>query len=113
MSLSHQEFYNDEEVIAKVQNLLDNGVNEKDVYILTHDSDRTDRLAKQAESNVVSAEDENVSTAMKNVFRKRGDELRAQFESLGYGEEKAEQLEGKLDEGKVIVVLTDEHASIE
>jgi len=40
-----------------------------------------------------------------NVFRKKGDELRAQFEELGFSQPEAVQLERKLDEHKVIVVV--------
>ncbi|WP_026688510.1 general stress protein [Alteribacter aurantiacus] len=108
----YKEFYNDEEVVTAVDSLKSKGVNEDNVYILTHDDDRTDRVADNADANTVSMKEEGLDTSVKNVFRKKGDELRAQFEELGFTSDKAHSLEEKLDQGKVIVVVKDAPADL-
>ncbi|MBM7096765.1 general stress protein [Bacillus sp. H-16] len=103
----YKEFYNDEEVVSAVETLKSKGVDDDNVFILTHDDDRTDRVADNADANTVSMSQQGLDTSVKNVFRKKGDELRAQFEELGFSSDKAHTLEEKLDEGKVIVVVKD------
>ncbi|PRO65986.1 general stress protein [Alkalicoccus urumqiensis] len=101
----YKEFYNDEEVVDAVQGIKEKGVSEDDIYVLTHDSDRTDRVADNADANTLGVNDMNFGTAAKNIFRKKGDELRAKFEELGFSKDMANELEEKLDQGKVIVVI--------
>lgn len=45
-------------------------------------------------------------------FAKKGDELRAKFEELGFSETEANNLESELDKGAVIVVVKDAPAGI-
>jgi hypothetical protein len=103
----YKEFQNDQEVVDAVTEIKEKGVSEDDVYILTHDEERTKRVADNADANTVGTADMNFGTAAKNVFRKKGDELRAKFEELGFSKDMANELEEKLDEGKVIVVVPD------
>ncbi|WP_374561169.1 general stress protein [Sinobaca sp. H24] len=77
------------------------------MYIITHDKERTNRLADEADANTAGAKEQGIGESIKNVFRKQGDELRAKFQELGYTEAKAEELEDKLDDGKVILVVKD------
>ena len=81
------------------------GVSDDDIYVITHDDDRTDRIADNADTNTVGANEVGLGTSIKNLFRKQGDELRAQFEELGFSAQEAEQLEDKLDQGKIILVV--------
>ncbi|CAM3955580.1 general stress protein [Alkalicoccus chagannorensis] len=106
MNPIYKEFYNDQEVVDAVAGLKEKSISEDDIYVLTHDDDRTDRVAENADANTVDTDDMNFGTAAKNVFRKKGDELRAQFEELGFSKDRANELEEKLDEGKVIIVVT-------
>ncbi|KDN57957.1 MAG: general stress protein [Exiguobacterium sp.] len=107
MSVLYKEFTNDEEVVTAIQSMKAKGVDESHIYVITHDDDRTDRVADNADANTVSASDVGLGTAAKNLFRKKGDELRAQFEELGFSATEADSLEKKLDQGKVIVVVKD------
>ncbi|MFC4736210.1 general stress protein [Bacillus daqingensis] len=100
-----KEFHNDQEVVEAIQSLKSKNINEDDIYIITHDEDRTDRIADDAEANTIGLDEETLGTAARNLFRKKGDELRAKLEELGFEEYHAEELEEKLDEGKVIVVV--------
>jgi Tat protein secretion system quality control protein TatD with DNase activity len=111
MKPTYKEFQNDEQVVGAVQELKTRGVHENDIYVITHDDDRTKRVADNADANTVGVGDVGLDTYVKNVFRSKGDELRAQFEDLGFTPGEAEQLEEKLDHGKVILVVKDATAS--
>ncbi|MCA1320391.1 general stress protein [Bacillus tianshenii] len=111
MKPTYKEFQNDEQVVGAVQELKAQGVHENDIYVITHDDDRTKRVADNADANTVGVGDVGLDTYVKNVFRSKGDELRAQFEELGFTSGEAEQLEEKLDHGKVILVVKDATAS--
>ncbi|WP_223703043.1 general stress protein [Sutcliffiella deserti] len=107
----YKEFDNDEQVVGAVQELKTKGVNENDIYVITHDDDRTKRVADKSDANTVGAGEVGLDTYVKNVFRSKGDELRAQFVELGFTEPESEQLEEKLDLGKVILVVKDTTAT--
>ncbi|MBM7618751.1 Tat protein secretion system quality control protein TatD with DNase activity [Bacillus tianshenii] len=111
MKPTYKEFQNDEQVVGAVQELKAQGVHENDIYVITHDDDRTKRVADNADANTVGVGDVGLDTYVKNVFRSKGDELRAQFQELGFTSGEAEQLEEKLDHGKVILVVKDATAS--
>lgn len=104
----YKEFRNDEEVVHAVDSLKLKGVHEDDIYVVTHDDDRTSRIADNADVNTVGAKELGLDTYVKNVFRSTGDKLRAQFCELGFTDSEAEVLEEKLDHGKVIVVVKDQ-----
>ncbi|PPA69734.1 general stress protein [Jeotgalibacillus proteolyticus] len=107
MSLYYKEFSNDEEVVNAVNSIKTRGVNEDTIYVVTHDDDRTKRVADNADANTIGASDIGLATATKNVFRKKGDELRAQFEEIGFTTAESENLEDKLDQGKILVIVKD------
>ncbi|WP_096156264.1 MULTISPECIES: general stress protein [Bacillus] len=104
----YKEFHNDEEAVHAIDSLKLKGVREDDIFVVTHDNDRTSRIADNADANTVGAKELGLDTYVKNVFRSKGDELRAQFCELGFTEPEAEALEEKLDHGKVVVVVKDQ-----
>ncbi|MBM7635182.1 general stress protein [Geomicrobium sediminis] len=106
-----KEFMNDDEAVKAV-NELKTQVDEDNIYILTHDDDHTKRVANRADANKVGASETGITTSVKNVFRKKGDELRAKFEELGFSETESNNLESELDKGAVIVVVKDAPAGI-
>lgn len=105
MNPFYKEYQNDEEVVQAVNTLKADGVSEADIYVITHDDDRTNRIANNADANTVGTSEIGLGTSIKNVFRKQGDELRAQFEELGFSAGEADHLEEKLDNGKIILVV--------
>lgn len=103
----YKEYLNDDEAVTAVDRLKTQGISEDNIYIITHDKERTNRLADEADANTAGAKEQGIGESIKNVFRKQGDELRAKFQELGYTEAKAEELEDKLDDGKVILIVKD------
>ncbi len=105
MSVTYKEYLTNDEAIRGIQELKATGVHEDNIYVLTHESHRTNHVAELSDANTVGVTEQGLGTSIANVFRKKGDELRAQFEELGFSEPEAEQLEEKLDERKIIVVV--------
>ena len=98
------EFHDDTELMSEVKNLSAQGVSKEDLYVISHDSDRDKRVAENVDVSTVGVKEEGLDTFVKNIFRKKGDELRAQFKELGFDHTEAEVLEGKLDEGKILLL---------
>ncbi|GGF30268.1 general stress protein 17M [Halobacillus andaensis] len=101
-----REYTNDENVMEDVKKLQHNGINSKDIYILTHDDDRTDRIASNVNANTIGLSEQDVKTFLNNIFSKKGDELRAKLQEIGLSEEDAHEYEEDLDEGKVLLIVT-------
>ncbi|MFS0612321.1 general stress protein [Lederbergia ruris] len=87
-----------------INQLTAQGFSHDNIYLFTHDDDRTEDLADAAEVETVGLQEEGIVDSVKNVFRKKGDELRSKFESVGLTQQEAEKYESILDEGKVVIV---------
>lgn len=78
-----------------VQELNTGNYSHERIYVFAHDENRTHTLANAAdESKQISA----------NLFRSRGEELRAKICSMGFSEEEAAHYEEELDRGNVLVI---------
>ncbi|SDJ10815.1 general stress protein [Natribacillus halophilus] len=106
MAPIYREFMNDNEVVAAVERIKGE-VSEDNIYVLSHDRSHTSHVAERADANTVGMSETGFGVQVKNVFRKKGDELRAKFEELGFSAGEADTLEAKLDKGAVVVVIQD------
>ncbi|MEK5155214.1 general stress protein [Bacillus sp. FSL K6-2819] len=102
-----REYTNDQKLMQDVKELQQLGVAKEDVYVLSHDDDRTDRLADNTDVNTIGAKEMGIKHAVGNMFNKKGDELRNKIHEIGFSEEEASQFEKRLDEGKVLLFVTD------
>lgn len=100
-----KEFQDDKELMQEVKNQADSGVKKENLYVISHDDDRTDRVASKVDANEVGLGEEGLSTSVGNIFRKKGDELRAKFKELGFDQPEASSLEEKLDHGKILLMI--------
>ena len=100
-----KEFQDDQALIQEVNVQAQKGVKKENLYVISHDNDRTDRVADQVEANKVGMSEEGLVTAVQNIFRKKGDELRAKFKELGFTQLEAGDLEEKLDHGKILLII--------
>lgn len=108
-----REYTNDEKLVQDVEELQRLGVSREDVYVLSHDDDRTERVASHADANTIGAAETGFANAVGNIFSKKGDELRNKMHEIGFSEEEAARFEERLDEGKVLLFVTDnEKASL-
>lgn len=101
-----KEYTNDEQLKADVKSLKDKGVKKEDVYILSHDDDRTNRVAGGAGANTIGLKEMDFGDAVGNLFNKKGDELRNKLQDIGFSKEEAASFEGDMDEGKVLLIVT-------
>ncbi|MGX5789582.1 general stress protein [Staphylococcus equorum] len=99
-----KKYTNDGELEADVNALKDQEIDVKDIYVLSHDPDRTKRIVNNTE---VTGIDYN-KPGTKEAYEKQGDELRDKLKSLGISQDDAETYEEEMDEGKVFLIVTDE-----
>lgn len=97
------EFKDDVELKKEVKRLSEKGISKSDLYVMSHDDDRTDRVADNISAGKLG---EGLSTEDGNVFNKKGDELRAQLKELGFSQEESNEFEKKLDHGTVLLINT-------
>src|SRR5690625_479977 len=102
-----KEFQDDQALMKEVNMQVAKGIQRENLYVISHDDDRTDRVANKVDANTIGINEEGFATAMENIFRKKGDELRAKLEELGFNLVESEVLEEKLDHGKILLLIKD------
>ena len=94
-------YHNDDRIQEDIAILKSNQVEKENIYVLSHDDDRTDRIASNADANTIGAAEQGLADA------KQGDELRNKFENIGFSKEEATEYEAELDKGGVFLIVTD------
>jgi hypothetical protein len=92
------------EVQEQVYKFQTEGYAKDQIFVLTHDKDRTKRLAENTDAERIGIAEEGLGTAIANVFRSTGDELRAKMRSMGISEQDAERLEREMDQDRILVI---------
>ncbi len=92
------------EAREEIQQLVDQGYIKNSLYVLAHNSERTDHLVEHTDANPIGIIEEGMITAIANLFRSRGDELRAKLRSMGVPKDQAELLEAEMDQGKIVIL---------
>lgn len=105
-----REYTNDEQLQKDIMALKNHNVDPDNVYVLSHDDDRTERIAKNAGANTIGLKEMNLGSAMGNMFKKKGDELRTKLKEIGFSQEEASNYEKDMDEGKVLLIVTNEES---
>ena len=93
-----KEFKNDVKLKRELIDLSSEGKNQDNLYVITHNNNCTDRIA---DSICAGKLGEDFTAEKRNVFTKKGEELRAQLKELGFRQEKANPYEEKLDYGTI------------
>ncbi|HTG68594.1 MAG TPA: general stress protein [Candidatus Udaeobacter sp.] len=107
INLSHTKVHtvnNVVEVKEQVYRFQMDGYVKDKIFVLTHDKDRTKRIVDNTEAEKIGIAEEGFGTAIANIFRSNGDELRAKMRSLGISEEDSQRLEREMDEDKILVI---------
>ena len=99
-------YSNDEEIEVNINTLKDQKINAKDVFVLTHDPDRTERIVNNTEVSGINYYRSNVG----DEVAKQGDQLREKLQTLGVSEEDSQKYEELMDQGKVLLIVTDSRA---
>src|SRR5699024_8940702 len=98
-------YKNDEELQTDIEKLKSQNVGENDIYVISHDDERTKRIAKNVEINTIGANEMGIGDAVKGAFDKKGDQLRKQLEKIGLYENEDEKYEAEMDKGKVFIIV--------
>lgn len=93
-----------EEMKQKYAEFCREGYAEDRIYVLTHDKDRTKRIAEKTDLEEIGVAELGIGTTLANIFRSTGDELRAKMRSLGISQWEAERLEREMDRDAIIVI---------
>lgn len=104
MSPVVKEFQDDQALINEVEHLARRGVSKDDLYVISHDDDRTNRVASKVNANQIGIKEEGLKVAIENMFNKKGDELRSKLSEIGFSPGEANILEEKLDHGKILLI---------
>lgn len=99
-----KKYTNDEELEVEINTLKDQNINAKDIYILSHDPDRTSRIIKNTNLTDINYNKEET----KENYKRQGDELRYKLKALEIPQKEAEAYEEDMDQGKVLLIVTDE-----
>lgn len=95
------------EATNKITEFENEGFSKDNIYIFSHDKNRSKDLTDATETGSVGMEEQGVVDSIGNLLRERGDELRSKMQALGLSEMEAVQYEKLLDEGRVVVIATD------
>lgn len=98
-------YHDDDKIQEAIEILKSNKIDPKEIYVITHDDDRTKRIADNSGANVIGMSEQGLADAVKTTFKKKGDELRNKLESIGFDENKAIQYEAQLDKGVVYLIV--------
>lgn len=99
-----KEFKDDVELMQEVKEQSKRGISKEDLYVMSHDDDRTERVANKMSANKLG---EGLESSVGKVFNKKGDELRAELKGLGFTQEEASEYENKLDHGSILLINTE------
>ncbi|GKU76311.1 general stress protein [Paenibacillus sp. L3-i20] len=92
------------EVQKQVLEFQREGYHEDRIFVLTHDKTRTKRIVERTDAEQIGIAEEGLGTAIANLFRSHGDELRAKMRSLGISKQEAERLEEEMDRDRIVVI---------
>ncbi|KRF01737.1 hypothetical protein ASG89_25595 [Paenibacillus sp. Soil766] len=95
-----------EDTQNKVHQLHNEGFKKDHIYVLTHSAEGTDYVAEFTGAEQISMAEEGLFTAIANLFRSRGEELKAKIMALGVPEAEADRLITELEWGKILVLAT-------
>ena len=99
-------YTNDEELQTDIEKLKTQSVGENDIYVISHDDERTKRISKNVGINTIGANEMGIGDAVKGALDKKGDQLRKQLENIGFSEAEAENYESEMDKGTVFLIVT-------
>lgn len=101
-----KEYENDEKLQEDSKKISANNVKDEDIYVISHDDDRTKRISKNTGINTIGASEMDAGDAVKAPFEKKGDELRSKLQNVGFDEAEAKNYEAEMDKGKVFLIVT-------
>ncbi|WP_458121286.1 general stress protein [Paenibacillus sp. Z6-24] len=90
--------------VEVVKELQGTGYGFDDIYVLAYRKDLTDKITETAGAQEIGIKEEGMFDSLANLFRSRGDELRAKITSLGFTQAEADFYERELGKDKVLII---------
>ena len=87
-----------------INQLTSQGFDHENIYIFAHGEERSKDLTDALDTGEVGIKEQGLMDSVKNIFSKRGDELRSEFEAVGLSQEEAAKYERVLDGGELVLV---------
>lgn len=87
-----------------VNQLTAEGYDKDHIYLFAHGEERSKDLTNALDTGNVGISEQGLVDSVKNIFNKRGDELRSEFEAVGLSKEEAAKYERVLDNGELVLV---------
>ncbi|MGP4060485.1 general stress protein [Halobacillus sp. H74] len=108
MQPNYQIFGDDERMGESIDRIKEHGVDEDNIYILSHDNDHVRRAKRQTDANKIGVSETGLGTATKNIFRGKDDKLISKMKEIGFEQSKAKELHKELEKGKTLLVVANE-----
>ena len=108
MQPNYQIFGDDEKMGESIDRIKKHGVDEDNIYILSHDNDHVRRAKRQTDANKIGVSETGLGTATKNVFRGKDDKLLSKMKEIGFEKSTAKELHKEIEKGKTLLVGTNE-----
>lgn len=65
------EFITEKEAMNAANDLVKKGIDQEDIYVLTHEKERTDRIADNADVNTIGIKRKDLGQVLLTSFKKR------------------------------------------
>ncbi|MBM7553761.1 general stress protein [Thalassobacillus pellis] len=105
MQPNYQIFHDDEQLSESIDRVKGEGIEEDDIYILSHDNDHVRRAKRSTDANKIGVKETGLGTATKNVFRGKDDKLISKMKEIGFEQSTAQKLHKELEKGKTLLVV--------
>ena len=96
----------------KIEQLTSEGYTKDHIYLFFHNKEFSKDLTDATDTGSIGISEQGFFESVGNLFKKRGDELRSKFESLGLSEVEADQYEKELDNHKIVIVTSDQASDV-
>jgi tRNA A37 N6-isopentenylltransferase MiaA len=94
--------------LETIKTLQAEGYQKDDIHLFAHSEEREEHLTEAIQTSEMGMGDQGLMNSIGNLFKKRGDELRSQFEALGLSQQEADTYEKELDNGRLVLVAAKE-----
>ncbi len=98
------EFAHDTELLEEVNKLFAQGVSKEKIYVMSDDNIRDKKVPDSVDESTFDAYVDSLGTLSEHTFREKGKDLTNQLEKIGFDQSEIDTLEGKLDEGKILLI---------
>ncbi|MFZ3591462.1 general stress protein [Bacillus sp. DJP31] len=86
------EYFNEEKLVQDINQLISKGIEKDKIYVISHDQDRTKRIAEKADSNTIGLQEMVIDDLVGTFFESKGDELRTKMKEIVLSEREAKTL---------------------